>query len=255
VRERKRVMTESEWASCDNPMPILQFLRSSGRANDRKLRLFAVGCCRRTCHAMMDERSRRAVETAELYADGLASKGELSFASDPAGFLRRSNTMGGGSVQTVLGRTVREIAGYVASQDSWAAATAVARTASWVGGKNAAERVPVTRANAVKSRLEAEQAGKMSEQKLQADLLRDLFGPLPFREVPIDPVWLAWNDGVVGKLAASVYEGRAFEQMPILPDALEEAGCANEEMLTHCRQPGQPHVRGCWLLDLVRSVD
>jgi hypothetical protein len=80
-------------------------------------------------------------------------------------------------------------------------------------------------------------------------LLRDLFGPFPFREVPIDPAWLASNDGVVGKLAASIYEGRVFERMPILADALEEAGCGNQEMLMHCRQQGQPHARGCWLLD------
>jgi hypothetical protein len=85
----------------------------------------------------------------------------------------------------------------------------------------------------------------------QTNLLRDIFGPLPFREVPIDPAWLAWNACVVEKLAASIYEGRAFEQVPILGDALEEAGCGNQEMLTHCRQQGQPHVRGCWLLDLL----
>jgi hypothetical protein len=83
------------------------------------------------------------------------------------------------------------------------------------------------------------------------DLLRDLFGPLPFRDVRIDPAWFAWNEGVVGKLAASIYEDRAFEQMPILADALEEAGCGNKEMLTHFRQQGQIHVRGCWLLDLL----
>jgi hypothetical protein len=85
----------------------------------------------------------------------------------------------------------------------------------------------------------------------RCDLLRDLFGPLPFRNVPLDPAWLAWNDGTIVKLAASIYEGRAFEQMLILADALEEAGCGNEEMLTHCGQEGLLHVRGCWLLDLL----
>jgi hypothetical protein len=55
----------------------------------------------------------------------------------------------------------------------------------------------------------------------------------------------------VEKLADSIYEERAFERMAILGDALEEAGCGNQEMLTHCRQQGLAHVRGCWALDLL----
>ena len=39
--------------------------------------------------------------------------------------------------------------------------------------------------------------------------------------------------------------------MPILADALQDAGCDNEDMLNHCRDVNQPHVRGCWVLDLL----
>jgi hypothetical protein len=87
-----------------------------------------------------------------------------------------------------------------------------------------------------------------AEEAMLVRLLRDITGPLPFRDIRIDPAWLAWSDGVVGKLAASIYEGRAFEQMPILADALEEAGCDDAEILGHCRGPG-PHARGCWVID------
>ena len=68
--------------------------------------------------------------------------------------------------------------------------------------------------------------------------------------MPLDPAWLAWNDGTVRRLAAAIYEERAFARLPVLGDALEEAGCRDEGVLTHCREPG-PHVRGCWLVDLL----
>jgi hypothetical protein len=59
-----------------------------------------------------------------------------------------------------------------------------------------------------------------------------------------------WNDGAVVKLAESIYTERAFDRLPILADALEDAGCTDAAVLDHCRGPG-PHVRGCWVVDLV----
>jgi hypothetical protein len=93
-------------------------------------------------------------------------------------------------------------------------------------------------------------AALQAEKEAQANLFRDLFGPLPFRTVAIDPVWLAWNDGTVVKLAQGIYDDRAFDRLPVLADALENAGCADPDMLAHCRQPGA-HVRGCWPVDLI----
>lgn len=78
------------------------------------------------------------------------------------------------------------------------------------------------------------------------DLLRDIFGN-PFRPVTLDPAWRTTN---VVALAQAIYDERAFERMPILADALEEAGCTNGEMLNHCREPGE-HVRGCWVVDML----
>jgi hypothetical protein len=81
-------------------------------------------------------------------------------------------------------------------------------------------------------------------------MLRDLFGPLAFRKVALPSSLLRWNDSTVVKLAQAIYENASFHDLPILAAALEEAGCRNEEVLTHCRGPG-PHVRGCWVVDLV----
>ena len=88
------------------------------------------------------------------------------------------------------------------------------------------------------------------EDAAQAELFHDVFGNL-FRPRPtIDPAWLAWEDRTAVKLARAIYDERAFERTPILSDALEEAGCAEDALLSHLRAAG-PHVRGCWAVDLV----
>jgi hypothetical protein len=84
------------------------------------------------------------------------------------------------------------------------------------------------------------------ERLLQIHYLRDIFGN-PFRPVALDP---AWRTPAVTALAHGIYTDRRFDAMPILADALEEAGCTSEDILAHCRGDG-PHVRGCWAVDLI----
>jgi hypothetical protein len=71
-----------------------------------------------------------------------------------------------------------------------------------------------------------------------------------FEPVHIDPEWLAWNDGTVARLARAICADKDFERMPVLADALEEAGCTNRAVLDHCRGPGR-HAPGCWAVDLL----
>ena len=85
-----------------------------------------------------------------------------------------------------------------------------------------------------------------TERQAHAAIIRDIVGN-PFRPVTLNPAWLT---PTVTGLAAAVYAERAFDRMPVLADALEEAGCDLREVLNHCRGPG-PHVRGCWVVDLV----
>jgi len=84
-----------------------------------------------------------------------------------------------------------------------------------------------------------------SELRTQASLFRDIFGN-PFRPVAFDP---AWRTATVTSLAQAIYADRRFGDLPILADALEDAGCTSADVLEHCRTPGE-HVRGCWVVDL-----
>ncbi|MBA4066320.1 MAG: hypothetical protein C0501_21920 [Isosphaera sp.] len=76
--------------------------------------------------------------------------------------------------------------------------------------------------------------------------LRDLVGN-PFRSVTADPAWLT---STVVALATGIYGERAFDRLPILADALQDAGCEDAAVLDHCRGPG-PHARGCWVVDML----
>ncbi len=82
-------------------------------------------------------------------------------------------------------------------------------------------------------------------------VVRDILGN-PFRPLTLDPSWLT---SAVLLLARGIYDERAFDRMPILADALRDAGCDSPDILDHCRDPNGVHVRGCWVVDLVRSVD
>ena len=94
-------------------------------------------------------------------------------------------------------------------------------------------------------------AAAKGEQSAQCDLVRELIGN-PFSPVPVtpEPGPGSWNGGVIRQLAQAIYDERTFDRLPILADALEEAGCADAAILDHLRGPG-PHVRGCWVVDLL----
>ena len=95
--------------------------------------------------------------------------------------------------------------------------------------------------------IEAETAEKLRQHRRGVEILRDVIGP----QVVVTPELLAWRGGTIPKLARAIYDGRRWEDMPVLADALEEAGCNDEEMVNHCRKQEMVHVRGCWLLGLL----
>jgi hypothetical protein len=230
-------MTEAEWLACTDPQQMLKNL--PGEASERKLRLFACACCRRVWHKLKDERSRQAMIVAERYADGLATEAELDEA-------RAAAWVAEGELSQVGPRGIRRRAALAAARaaerNKLQNAAFSANTAeAWIAALVAARAAGRTKAR-VADKIAALDASK----GFQAALLRDTFGN-PFRPVHLDP---QWQTPAVKALAQVIYEENSFQDLPILADALEEAGCDNEEMLSHCRGPGL-HARGCWALDLL----
>jgi hypothetical protein len=199
------------------------------------LRLFACECCRRIWHLLPDQRCRRAVQIAETFAEGkggtrllrrVEGAGEYYYDNQEDVPEERLGYHAGGVIFQ-LGQE-RLAAGVVADATSDAVACS---TLDAGGDRSAAD------------------AAKHAESIAQCHLLRDIFGDF-FRSVFVAPAWLSWNGGTIAKLAQALYEDRAFHRLPVLADALNEAGCTDADILGHCRQPG-PHVRGCWVVDLL----
>jgi hypothetical protein len=236
-------MTEAEWLAATDPEPMLVALRLARKDSEQKLRLFGVACCRRVWSLLDDERSRRAVETAEQYADGRASLHQLAAARAEG---KAAHTEAQAAARA--GNASRCV-------PASGAAYRVARLDAVRGASDVTNSCPFAVSGV---RRQAANPAHLGELSVQADILRDIFGN-PFRGKPaIDPSWLAWNGGTVRRLAASAYEERVLPsgeldgaRLAVLADALEEAGCHREVILGHLRQPGSVHVRGCWVLDLL----
>ena len=257
-------MTEADWMASTDPGAMLAHLMGpSGNANplhlyppsDRKLRLFAVACCRtpEVWEKLTDSapcgrcggsgkvgmsahgedcpdcggtgrinRSRRAVEVAERYADGLATEAELRAAS---------------------GR-------FAADTESDEGPWEDQRFAAW-WTVNSADNLTVNVGHYLRrlTRLGLPPAA-------QADLLRCVFGN-PF--CPVPKAWAGdycpdWLTPAARGLAQAIYTDRDWAALPVLGDALEEAGCDDSALLAHLRGPG-PHARGCWAVDLLLNKE
>lgn len=229
-------MTEAEWNACTDPQPMLEFLRAT--SSHRRLRLFGVACCWRVWHLLGDARSRSAIEIAEKYADSRAEASELQGAfSEAHGAYTESDDA------TVTGFAT-QVAAHIVEESAWSGAASACEAAAHVRAYEMESPGVSPVASGVRTDL------LQVETARQSILLRDIFGPLPFRPVTLDPSWLAWSNGTVPNLAQAIYDERAFDRLPILADALEDAGCHNADVLGHCRGP-RPHVRGCWVVDLL----
>jgi hypothetical protein len=271
-------VTEQEWLTNTDPLAMVEFLRGSptgedtvtwwnsrwrwegaGQGQDRKFRLFACACCRRIWDRIPEPCNRDAVVAVEDFLEGRlpAAALEAAFVASSAvewkedGSGRRSEP--GYWAIKYLGRgfykmTAAASALLVASQVLFLADEGYGREAGhefnccYYAGNGVVLR-SFRWPEPIPASVEAECA-------TQAALLRCILGN-PCRPAPtLDPDWLRWKDGMVARLARGIYDDRAFDRLPILADALEDAGCHDTAILDHCRQPG-PHVRGCWVVDLL----
>jgi hypothetical protein len=232
------MMTEEEWLLSADPQKMLSLLE--GKASERKYRLFGVACCRRAERFFPTRLLSNAVDQVERYAEGV---------------------IGGEALRAVRAQVEQSRAGRTGQDTSFHfqypvsqlcvsdIAYAIPRVLNQLIAEMAGAQLPKQAFLDTQAFKEARQAMWEAESPAQARLLREIVGS-PFRCVTIHPSWLAWESGTIPKLARGMYEEEAFDRLPVLADALEEAGCADAEILNHCRRPGE-HVRGCWVIDLL----
>jgi hypothetical protein len=221
-------MTEAQWSLCHDPKQMLLFIR--GTASERKLRLLACSCVRQGWEVLEDERGKNALEAAEAFADGKVTKVVLKRIRQAVDeHMREMNSRRKG---VWSGDEIRHSEYCVCE-----------------GAKRAASEKNY--ASAIRQMYITIQFSHLRDRATPLPVLfRDIFGPLPFRIVSNAHNWLSWENSTVPRLAQTIYDERNFGLLPILADALEAAGCTNEDILRHCREPGE-HVRGCWVVDLL----
>lgn len=209
-------MTEAEWRACEDPAEL--FRAHLHRTGARKLRLLGCALARLT---PLDGRCRAALEAAERLAEGDLPFSEAAAHWDAVDEVKQGVPFGSeewAAMTLLTGGSLREV-------------PAGAEHCAYLDH-------PRIRRSAVK-------------RQAAAGLVRCVFGDLfrpPIWEIPWPP---AWASATAVALAVGVYADRAFDRLPVLADALEEAGCDDADVLTHCRGDG-PHARGCWVVDLVR---
>ena len=215
-------MTEAEWLACDDPEEMVRVIWRQQHSH-RRMDLFCLACARLVLHLIEDEGAKRAFEWLEEHP------GER-YQPTSGGHVRDLFQGPGLALYDAHHRRDPGVSGAAVhvAYDFWA---------DWYeyAFPNLRERV-------------ATYPGALREDPrvyLPA-MMRDIFGN-PFRSAAIDP---AWRTDTVLTLARGMYESRDFGAMPILADALQDAGCISEDILNHCRGPG-PHARGCWVVDLV----
>jgi hypothetical protein len=218
----EKTVTEAEWLACTDPQPMLELLR--GRATARRRRLLACACCRLIWPALHFACWRSVVEVVERFADGTATHAERQAVLKEADRIWNKTSRGHSPLSAYA---AMEYASY--------------HDASHANTSSALRHVALTDPSTV---------------PIQAMLVRCVFGN-PVRPITLSPAVLAWNDGVVVRLAQAAYEERHLPEgtldktrLLILADALEEAGCTDVDILGHLRGPG-PHVQSCGVVDLV----
>jgi len=234
-------MDESEWLNSTDLRAMWRHMQELPNRG-RKMRMFGVASSLHIKNLVTDVRCQRGIQVAERYANGEARDDEAYAAADEAHQVAdeiQRTLAPGMHVKQFVGHYVSLMVFWLLKYQPDHAASAAIWAAQAVAWNTAPHPCPIHERDTI----------ERAELALHCGLARDIFGN-PFRPVAVNPAWRTWSDGTVAKLAQTIYDDRRFDRMPILADALEEAGCDNAGILIHCRGPG-PHVRGCWVVDLL----
>jgi hypothetical protein len=203
-------MNETEWLESQSPEELLGNFPTEGHRIERKMRLVAVACCEARFGRRLDRGLAESLTLATRLAD------DRTVEAERAGMFQRRSL----DPRTVTGALL-----------NWHGFQAVARTlqvlgAGWVYGHSLSSTPEHIAA--------------------YCQIIRDIMGN-PFHAVAFAP---DWQTSTAIAIARQMYDTRDFAAMPILADALQDAGCEEAAVLDHCRGPGS-HVRGCWVVDHV----
>ncbi|QEL17296.1 hypothetical protein [Limnoglobus roseus] len=218
-------MTEEEWLSIGDLRKHVEQVVAMKQL--RKLRLFSVACCLQLEPWIGEPQLLEAINRAEKLADGALSESTIEKWYQKVIRLQRDAVRKHGrqwTAQVAVFKYVRFVclpSRYSEFSDCW---WGLVRPIP-LFGEEFTQRGPA----------------------LAHQLLVDIFGN-PFRPVAFDP---AWRTSATVGVAQQMYDARDFAAMPILADALQDAGCETADILQHCRDEKQVHVRGCWVVDLV----
>jgi len=236
-------MTEAEWLAERRPDKLLEYFETAPFSEQsvrftRRFRLFAVACCYLVRPPQASPLLMACLATAELHADSAASDLELKQArcvtADSDGTFFHECVSATVTPFTRIGPRI-SLGGddeLLVHTEPHSVACVVLYAASMTVAYEGATSLHFRR---------------QPPQSCFEALVRDIFGN-PFRPMAFDP---AWRTDTAVALARQMYDSREFGAMPILADALQDAGCEDEQVLNHCRDANQVHVRGCWVCDLV----
>jgi hypothetical protein len=206
-------MKEAEWMTCYEPDQMLMPLRDW--ASDRKFRFFTCACLKQAKRLHEISPLRDVIQAIEQFTEKVNGKIDL-IAAD------RLLAAGRVAHQELDDLDWPNVCYYLAIEEGWKAAQA-----------------------ALKLLAKNHLLNRKKKRRVYSDLIRCVFGN-PFRFTDVDSSWIT---STVVALAQEAHESQDFSVLPILADALQDAGCENEDILNHCRQRGE-HCRGCWVVDL-----
>ncbi len=227
-------MTETEWHSATSVNDL--DLWETTKNQNRKWRLFAAACCDRAVKSLNDPRLGPILLALDQYVDWEISWEELKRIRKILPLIRKEIGL------EWVGKNERLHFTASALDDATAKAPQLALNSVY-----AVQFAFASMGRGRKDETRRMQSYRAAEERVQLQLARDIFGN-PFRTIVLDS---RWHTSTAVGLARTMYDARDFGAMPILADALQDAGCEDESVLTHCRDAKQVHVRGCWVVDRV----
>lgn len=240
-------MTEADWLTGTDFAALVRF--AADHLSPRRQRLLAVGFCRAAAHLFDYPEMFDALVGIDHYADGMASSGAIERVRQRCRNIAQwSYDEYSAAVDTGMSHGLRA---YVRSELAWAMAFAASSPLplDQVGTRIATTIAQHRTGAALLEPVATTEFDVASTEEIARMLLvvREVAGN-PFHPVAFSP---EWRTSTAITLAQQMYETREFSAMPILADALQDAGCNSEDMLNHCRNTSVPHVRGCWVVDAV----